>query len=88
MARDSDNFKPLVVRQDPDDKVTGEVLASAIRDIAESMRRLEESLTEEAIVLLVTNAIPTSYGISQKSVRAVLLGIGNLEKKYVKGPRR
>lgn len=83
MARESD-FKSLVIRQDPQDKVAGPILASAIREIAGGMKAMQESLTEEAIVVLVTNAIPTSYGISSKTVRAVLIGIGNLESKYLK----
>lgn len=84
MSRDSE-FKSLTVKQDPQDKVAGPILASAIREIAGGMKRMEEQLTDDAIAVLVTNAIPSSYGISQKTVRAVLLGIGNLEKKYLKG---
>jgi hypothetical protein len=88
MARThDDDFKPLTIRQNPEDKFTGQVLASAIREIATAMRSLRSQLTDDAVAILVTNAIPKSYGISEKSVRAVLLGIDSLEKKYVKGGR-
>lgn len=83
---DTSNFKSLVpLRQDREDRVSEDVLASSVREIAAAMKRLSESaLTEEAIAVLVTNAIPDSYGISSKTVKRVMEAAYSLESKYIK----
>lgn len=86
----NEGFKALTVVQDKGgERVSSQVLAQEIRAIADGVRHLLHSgLTEEAVVVLVKNAIPDSYGISEKTVRTVLIqGLGNLEKKYLKGGR-
>jgi predicted proteasome-type protease len=82
-----DGFKALTVVQDKGERVSNQILAQEIRAIAQGVRTLLDSgLTEDAIVVLVKNAIPDSYGISEKTVRTVIIhGLGNLEKKYLKG---
>lgn len=85
-SHDSD-FKPLtVVQPKGDERVSSQVLASEIRAIAEGVRTLlHGGLTEDAVVVLVKNAIPDSYGISEKTCRTVLFqGLAQLEKKYLR----
>lgn len=83
-----DGYHPLTVVQGKgkDDRVPAQVLAAEIRQIAAGVRELlSGGLSEDAVVVLVKNAIPDSYGISEKTVRTVLFqGLGNLEKRYLK----
>lgn len=85
--RQDEDFKPLTVVQDKSsDRVPSRVLATEIQSIAKGVRTLlEGGLNEDAVVVLVTNAIPASYGISAKTVRTVLFqGLSGLEKKYLR----
>lgn len=85
---DTSNFKALTVRQDPEDRVSSDVLASSIREIAKALRELSEGpLNEKAIAVLVCNAIPEGYHISMKSVERVLEAAYSLESKYIKKGR-
>ena len=86
-------MKPIQVSvvQNPDSLVPVEVLAESIKAISQGMKKLLAGpLTEEVIVLLVTNASPQigpkysrSY-ITKPQVRAMLQGLESLEKKFLK----
>jgi hypothetical protein len=83
--------KKVVIKQDPDLAVPTEVIATAIESIAEGVRKLRSGrLTDDALVLLITNASPAYGGKYNKSkvgslaVRAVLEGMENLEREYLK----
>jgi uridine kinase len=82
----NDDFKPLAVVQEKNERVSNQVLASEIRAIAEGIRTLlDGGLTEDAIVVLVTNAIPERHHTSKNTVRVVLFeGLMQLEKKYLR----
>lgn len=84
--RVDENFKPLTVVQNKEDRIPNQVLATEIRRIAEGVKDLlQGGLNEDAVVVLVANAIPDGYGISEKTVRTVLFqGLAQLERKYLK----
>ena len=82
------------VIQDPAAPVAVEVLAEAIVQISQGVKKmLAGPLNEAAIVLLITNATPQIGGrynrkaISASTVKAVLTGIESLEREYLK-PRK
>ncbi len=86
MSRKNEGLKSLTVVQDKEERVPNQVLATEIVSIAAGVRSLlSGGLNEDAVVVLVTNAIPKSYGISEKTVRTVIFaGLVGLEKKYLK----
>lgn len=81
--------KKLKVMQQPDKEVPTEVLAQAIVDIADGIKRLRAGrLNEKALTLLIQHAAPTKnrsgqrYGLSE--ISDILDGIESLERTYVR----
>lgn len=79
----------VVVKQDQEKPVPTEIMAKAIVDISEGVKKLRAGpLTDKALLLLIQHAAPTKgysgqrYGISE--IKDILDGIENLEKAYVK----
>jgi hypothetical protein len=69
----------------PAEEIPAEVIASAIVSISEGMRVLRNSrLTEEAILLLVQNAMPVKDRPSRKQIQATLHAMGDLRRIYLK----
>ena len=82
------------VVQNPEAIVPVEVLAESITAISQGVKKLLAGpLTEDTIILLITNATPGTgprYNrktISATAVRAVLRGMESLESQYLK-PKR
>lgn len=84
--------KNVVVKQNAQDKeIPVEVLAEAILAISQNIKALRRGrLTDKALLLLITHAAPqtgtrgSKKSISQREVKAVLAGIDNLEREYLK----
>lgn len=82
---------PVIVKQDDADPQPIEVIAGAIKAIADGMRAMRSTrLNDRALVLLVQDAAP-AYGarhnkkkVSASEVRSVLAGIEALEREYLK----
>lgn len=81
----------ITLTQDPAAPVTVEIIAEAIVQISQGVKKmLSGKLNETAIVLLITNATPPTGGrfnrkaISASTVKAVLAGMESLEKEYLK----
>lgn len=84
----------IQVKQDDAAPVPVEVLAAEIASIAGGIRKLRAGrLNDRALVLLIQNAAPMAgvrhkaKPVSASTVRAVLAGIENLEREYLK-PRK
>lgn len=79
--------RKLVLKQ-TEPAIPVEVIATAVKEISEGIKRLRDGpLNEKALVLLIQNAIVTRSSekeISQRDVRRVLGGIGDLEATYLK----
>lgn len=70
---------------EPKDHVTVEVLATAIREISQGMRKLRAGpLTDRALHLLIHDAISPRNAISIRDIKVVLEVIGDLERIYLK----
>ena len=88
--------KNVVVKQDPTAPVAVEVLAEAVKSLAQGVRQLRRGpLNDRALILLIQNACPVPTTgvskfkpISQSIVKAVLAGIDNLEVEYLKPPKK
>jgi len=82
----------IKVTQSAEKPVPVEIIADAILSISKGVKALVAGpLNERALVLLITNASPpmgaTSYNrtpVTQTMVKAVLAGIGSLEREYLK----
>lgn len=73
--------KPRLTVNPGDDPPAPEVMAQAIVDIADGMRKLNASrLKRETIVVLLQH----SSKVSQRDIRAVLLALDKLEADYLK----
>lgn len=85
--KSTEGFQALTVVQEGSERLSNKVLATEIRTIAQGVKQLlAGGINEDAVVVLVTNAIPKSYGISEKTVRTVLFqGLAKLEEKYLRG---
>lgn len=84
--------RPLKVI-DPDEEVPQEVLASAIVKISEGTERLLNGpLNERAIILLLHDSIPAVGRPPRKptksDIKAVLLALPALRRRYLKGVRK
>jgi hypothetical protein len=74
-------MKKVKVIQDSDTPVAAEVLAKAIQQIGDAVRRLDAcQLNERAIVLLLSNA----SGVGKTETQNVLWGLRNLETLFLK----
>ena len=83
--------KTVKVIENPNNVVTVEVLADSIKAIADGVKRLRAGrLNDRALYLLIQHACPsvgpkyTYRNVTQAEVKAVLEGIANLEKEYLK----
>lgn len=75
-------MKTLVL-QEADKPVPVEVLAEAIKTIAQGVRRLRQGpLNDRALFLLIQNAAPGTLSI--KDIKAVFSGIDSLEAEYLR----
>lgn len=80
----------MKVTQDDAKPVPIEVMAESIVAISQGIRKLRAGpLNDRALVLLIQHAAPSHNGaaISQKEIKAVLAGIENLEREYLR-PRK
>lgn len=71
--------------------VPAEILADSIVAIAQGVRKLREGrLNDRALLLLIQHAAPSNNGVvlTQREVTAVLAGIENLEREYLKPTRK
>lgn len=70
-----------IVVQNPADEVPAEILASAIRDIANAIKKMRASqLNDRAIVLLLHDA----SGVGKPAIKNVLCALDNLAAQYLK----
>lgn len=87
--------KTVVVKQNPDEEVPTEVLADAVVAISQGIKKLRSGrLNDRALVLLITDAAPTTkkgyqrISVRPRDVRAVLDGIESLEAAFIRKPGR
>lgn len=80
--------KNLKVIQDPENEITLEVMAKAITDISEGIKKLRSGrLNEKALLLLIQHSAPTKngsqrYGLNE--IKDILSGIELLKITYLK----
>jgi hypothetical protein len=77
----------VAVKQTPDKEVPTEVLADSIVAISRGVRQLRSGrLTDRALLLLIQDAALSIQHkpISQREIKAVLEGIDNLERMFLK----
>lgn len=75
------NDRKTTIIQDPNDQVPAEILASSIKKIAESFKRMRKAgLSDRAIVVLLHDA----SGVGKPAIKDVLMGLDSLEKLYLK----
>lgn len=80
-------MKPVAVKQVEGAEVATEVIAQAVVDIADGIKRLKSGrLTDRAIEILVLNASPGKVTITQ--VRQVLAGLERLQREFVKPEKK
>lgn len=73
----------LVVKQDPANPESIEVIAKNIRAIAEGVRCLRAGpLNDRALFLLIQHAAPISLGV--REIKAVFEGIDALDATYLR----
>lgn len=80
-------MKKIAVKQKPEEEVPTEVLADSIVAIAAGFKKLRAGrLTDRALLLLIQDAAPSiaHKPISQREIKAVLEGIENLERTFLK----
>ncbi len=80
-------MKKTVVKQTPEKEIPTEVLAESIVAISEGIKKLRAGrLTDRALLLLIQDAAPSirNKPISQREIKAVLEGIENLERAFIK----
>ena len=85
----SKQLKEIIVKQDEQNPVPVEVLATSIKAIAEGVRKLRAGpLNEKALVLLISHACPMLHNPyrrpNAKEVRAVIEGMDSLGAVYLK----
>lgn len=80
--------KKVVISQDDKEPVEVQIIAKAILSMSEGISKLTNGpLTNRALVLLIAHASPrysNGQAVSVTEVRAVLDGISNLKKVYLK----
>lgn len=69
------------VVQDKDETVTTEIIATAIRDISGSIKAIRSGRLKESAVVVLLNH---STGVPMVKIKAVLNGIEDLERTYLK----
>lgn len=75
--------KMKVVQKSNEPEVATEVIAQAIIEISEAMKKLKNSrLKERAIIILIKRACPS--WVTEVQVKAVLTGIADLEKEFIR----
>jgi len=78
MAKNSKQPK-VIVRQDPEKPVEKNILAQAIVDISDALKRLTASgVTRDAVVVLVKDRV----GMNKGDIRAVLDSLRDLERDF------
>lgn len=83
-----------VIQGDVEKPIPIAVIAADIKAISEGIRKLRSGpLNDAALVLLIQNAAPMVGGkynrarVGVQEIRAVLMGIEDLERTYLKGKR-
>lgn len=80
-------MKPAALKQVEGAVVGAELIAEAVIDIAEGMKRLRSGrLTDRAIEVLVKEASPG--GVTMTQVRNVLTGLERLQREFVKPEKK
>ena len=75
--------KPRPVEIINDIEATAEVLASAITNVSDGIKKLRAGkLSDRALLILIRDACPEVIGLDK--IRMVLDAMGNLSKRYVK----
>lgn len=71
----------VIIRQDPDNEIPSEVIATAILNISDSMERINRgALNQKALVILIS----AHSRISQATVRQVLDSLSVLRSVYLR----
>lgn len=74
--------KIRAIAQKPGDEVPTEILASAIREISEGMRKMRAGrLNDRALILLIHDVCK----VSKTDIKYVINAIGLLEREFLKG---
>jgi hypothetical protein len=81
----------IKVNQDPEDEVVVEVMAKAIVDISEGIKRIRSGpLNEKALLILIQHATKTKNRngsrYSVQEIKDILDGMENLSRTYLKSP--
>jgi hypothetical protein len=87
--------RKIIVKQDIESPLPTEILAESIKSISDGIKKLRSGrLNETALLLLIKHAAPTvktgkytREHVTPKQVRAVLEGMEQLEREYLK-PRK
>lgn len=80
--------------QNPEKPLPVEVVADAVKAIAQGVRQLRKGpLNDRALILLIQQAAPhiskyPTQPVTQKMVKCVLEGIDNLEREYLKPAKK
>lgn len=85
MATGTQSMKKPRVRvvqpDEPAQRVTYEILATAVRELAQGVKKLRASpLNDRAIILLLHD----TTGISKRDIQSMLDSMENLERTYLK----
>ena len=89
-TRRSEVMRKIVVKQDAEKPVPIEVTAESIKAISDGIKKLRAGkLNERALLLLIVQACPVPKGwprrpVTTKQVKAVLEGMEQLEREYLK----
>lgn len=81
---------PVVVKQNADMPIPVEVLAASIKAISDGVKKLRTGkLNDHALLMLIAHACPVPKGyprrpVTPKIVKAVLAGMEQLEREYLK----
>lgn len=75
----------VVQPDEPAQRVTYEILATAVKELAQGVKKLRASpLNDRAIILLLHDAT----GISKRDIQTMLDSMENLERTYLKPSKK
>jgi hypothetical protein len=80
-------MKNITVKQNEEKNIPTEILADAIISISQGIKKLRSGrLNNTCLIILIQNAAPTFQGrpVAQRDIKAVLEGIDNLGKTYIR----
>lgn len=77
--------KNVKVTQDENNVVELEILAKAIKDVADGMEKLLKTpLKRKTLILLIHDAIPSKSGVRKSDIDWILDSIKDLKKNHLK----